>query len=259
MLKSLGLGNRQETQLFCARISIRKGLAAMVFVPLYDDNPKRVIAFQWATAALIVMNVLAFLYQVSLGANGIDTTAMQAGMIPMSIFGPSQLPAAIQFLPPELTLVSYMFLHGDWMHLAGNMLFLWVFGDNVEDAMGPVRFFVFYLICGVAAGLAHAYMNVLSEAPLIGASGATAGVIGAYLMLYPRVRMWVLVLWRLPLKLAAYWVIGAWILTQFVFIFMGVNDGTAWWAHVGGFVVGGLLVFVFRRSGVALFQGPAAS
>jgi membrane associated rhomboid family serine protease len=141
------------------------------------------------------------------------------------------------------------------MHLIGNMLFLYIFGDNVEDAMGPISFVIFYLVCGVAAGLAHALMHPDSMAPLIGASGATAGIIGAYLMLYPRVGMWVLVLMRLPLKLPAILVIGAWLATQIFFVYADINDGTAWWAHLGGFAAGVVLVVFFKRSSVPLFGG----
>ena len=227
----------------------------MVFVPLHDSNALRFIPFQFATFTLIILNVLAFLYQLSLGDEGIMMSAMQGGLVPNALFAPAALPASTGSLPAEYTLVTYMFLHGDWMHLIGNMLFLWVFGDNVEDAMGPISFTLFYLLSGIAAGLAHAYFHAESAAPLIGASGATAGVIGAYLMLYPRVRIWVLVLFRLPLKLAAYWVIGAWLAMQLFFIFTGVNDGTAWWAHLGGFVAGLILVVVFKRASVPLFGG----
>lgn len=227
----------------------------MVMMPIHDSNTLRIISFQYATCAIILLNVLAFLYQLSLGADGIDQSATMAGMIPVTLFGTAQVPPQFHVMSPEFTLLTYMFLHGDWLHLLGNMLFLWVFGDNVEDAMGPIRFVIFYLICGVIAGLTHAYMNMSSEAPLIGASGATAGVIGAYLMLYPRVSMWVLVLMRLPLKLPAILVIGAWIATQIFFVVVGVNDGTAWWAHIGGFTAGVLLVIFFKRSDVPLFGG----
>lgn len=230
----------------------------MVMMPLHDSNTLKFIPFQWATCTLILINVLAFLYQLSLGENGIQITADTAGMIPMALFpsGPAlPMPPGYSALSPEYTLITYMFLHGDWLHLLGNMLFLWVFGDNVEDAMGPISFMIFYLLCGIAAGLAHAFMHPDSQAPLIGASGATAGVIGAYLMLYPRVGMWVLVLMRLPLKLPALLVIGAWVATQIFFIYADVNDGTAWWAHMGGFAAGLVLVLIFKRSGVPLFGG----
>jgi len=225
----------------------------MVFLPLKDDNPLKFIWFQFTTVALIVVNVLVFIWQDSLGEQGLVRVAMSAGVIPVTLLGDAKLPGELAMLPPEVTLITYMFLHGDWWHLIGNMLFLWVFGDNVEDAMGSIRFLIFYLLTGAAAGLAHAYANVGSEAPLVGASGATAGVIGAYIMLYPRVKMWSLVFMRIPLKLPAYWVIGAWIATQFVFVFLQVEDGTAWFAHIGGFVAGVLLVVLFKRSDQPLF------
>src|SRR5690606_23904954 len=116
----------------------------------------------------------------------------------------------------RLTLLSYMFFHGDILHLAGNMLFLWVFGDNVEDALGHFRFLIFYLACGVAGGLVHTLMLPSSDIPLIGASAAVAGVIAAYLMLHPRVRIWVLVLRFIPIRISAATALGAWIITQLV-------------------------------------------
>ncbi|MEQ1864725.1 MAG: rhomboid family intramembrane serine protease [Micropepsaceae bacterium] len=227
----------------------------MVFLPLKDDNPLKFIWFQFATLTLIVINTAVFIWQQSLGEQGIATIAQMAGVTPVSLFGGAPLPEWLGHLPSEVTLVTYMFLHGDWMHLGGNMLFLWVFGDNIEDAMGSIRFTIFYLLAGVAAGLAHVYMNPGSEAPLIGASGAIAGIIGAYLMLYPRVRMWSLAFMRLPLKLPAFVVIGAWVGTQVFFVYAGIQDGTAWWAHLGGFVAGVLLVVVFKRADQRLFGG----
>lgn len=233
----------------------------MVMMPLHDSNTLRFIPFQWATCTLIAINVLAFFYQLSLGENGIQFTADTAGMVPTLLFPAAQLPPppGLSTISPEYTLITYMFLHGDWMHLIGNMLFLWVFGDNVEDAMGTISFTIFYLVCGVAAGLAHAAMHPESTAPLIGASGAVAGLIGAYLMLYPRVGMWVLVLMRLPLKLPAILVIGSWVATQIFFVYADVNDGTAWWAHIGGFIAGVVLVIFFKRSSVPLFGGAPQS
>lgn len=229
-------------------------------MPLHDDNTLRFIPFQWATCTLILINVLAFLWQLSLGETGIDVSAGAAGMIPAAVFpGAAGVPQALTQFSPEYTLITYMFLHGDWLHLIGNMLFLWVFGDNVEDAMGTISFVLFYLLCGIAAGLAHAYVNIGSDAPLIGASGATAGVIGAYLVLYPRVWMWVLVFLRLPIKLPAVVVILAWFAMQVMFVMVEVNDNTAWWAHIGGFAAGVVLVFIFKRRGVPLFGGAPRS
>jgi membrane associated rhomboid family serine protease len=224
----------------------------MVFLPLKDDNRLRHIGFQFATVTLILINVAVFIWQVSLGETAGADLVSQAGVTPVTVFTGTQLP---KWAPSELTLVTYMFLHGDIWHLLGNMLFLWVFGDNVEDAMGSVRFILFYLLCGIAAGAAHVYANVGSEAPLIGASGAIAGVIAAYLMLYPRVWMWSLAFMRIPLKLPAYFVIAAWLATQIFFIAFQVEDGTAWWAHIGGFATGLVLVVIFKRADQPLFGG----
>ena len=227
----------------------------MVFLPLKDDNPLKVISFQYATVTLILINTIVFMWQDTLGEARAVDVAMSAGLTPTTLLNGVKLPSGFEFIPPEATVLTYMFLHGDWWHLLGNMLFLWVFGDNVEDAMGTIRFTIFYLLAGVAAGLTHVYMNLGSEAPLIGASGAIGGVVGAYLMLYPRVRMWSLAFMRIPLKLPAYLVIGAWLATQIFFIVSMIEDGTAWWAHIGGFVAGILLVVIFKRADQPLFGG----
>ena len=157
-------------------------------------------------------------------------------------------------VPEGLTLITYQFLHSDILHLLSNMLFLWVFGDNVEDAMGHFKFIVFYLLCGIAGGLAHAWMLPSSTLPLIGASGAVAGVIAAYLILHPRVRVWVLAFRFIPLRISAAWVLGIWAATQIVMVAIAPFDQVAWWAHVGGMVAGAVLVLFLRRPGVALFD-----
>jgi membrane associated rhomboid family serine protease len=140
------------------------------------------------------------------------------------------------------------------MHLIGNMLFLWVFGDNVEDALGHGRFLVFYLICGVAAALSHAAMLPESSDALIGASGAVSGVIAAYLMLHPRVGVWVLAFKFLPLKITAALALGIWIALQVVMVMLPQVGPTAWWAHIGGLITGAILILVMRRRGVPLFS-----
>jgi membrane associated rhomboid family serine protease len=228
----------------------------MVFLPLKDDNPLRYIRFQYATVTLILVNVIVFFWQVSLAEGALNDVMMTAGVVPNTVFGAAKLPAWLGELPSEVTLITYMFLHGDWLHLLGNMVFLWVFGDNIEDAMGSLRFVLFFLLCGIAAGLAHVFMHAGSDAPLIGASGAIAGLIGAYVMLYPRVWMWTLAFMRIPLKLPAFVVIGAWIATQVFFVYAGIDDGTAWWAHLGGLAAGALLVVVFKRPEQPLFAAP---
>jgi membrane associated rhomboid family serine protease len=141
-----------------------------------------------------------------------------------------------------------VFLHGSLLHLLGNMLFLWVFGDNVEDAMGHVRFLAFFLICGAVASLIHAVVDPESIRPLIGASGAVSGVVAAYLILYPRVKVWGLFLKGIPLKVPAYGAIGFWVALQVVSAFFGGDDAVGWFAHLGGFAAGAALVVPMRRS-----------
>jgi len=226
-----------------------------VFVPLRDENPLRVIRWQWVTVGLIAANVAIFLLQLT--APGQIYTASFAE-IPGELLGfggrAARGPHDALAVPEALTLITYQFLHGSPFHLIGNMLFLWVFGDNIEDAMGHLRFLVFYLLCGIAGGLAHAVMTPASDVPLIGASGAVAGVVAAYLILHPRVRVWVLAFRFIPLRINAAWALGAWIATQFVMLFIPDETPVAWWAHVGGILAGAFLIVVMRRPGVPLFD-----
>jgi membrane associated rhomboid family serine protease len=179
-------------------------------------------------------------------------------IIPKELFDTSLLPFSVDTVgpavPERLTLLTYMFFHGDILHLAGNMLFLWVFGDNVEDAMGHIKFLLFYLACGVFAGLVHAWIEPSSDIPLIGASGAVAGVIAAYLVLHPRVRVWVLALKAIPLRISAAFALGLWILIQVVMVLLPQVGPVAWWAHIGGLIAGAVLVLFLRRPGVPLFD-----
>jgi membrane associated rhomboid family serine protease len=226
-----------------------------VFVPLYDINPIRYIRYPYVTWALIAANVFVFVvFQSGFALEPDDRAAVLFGVTPSQLGIGARLPSGYGRLPEELTLFTYMFLHGGWLHLIGNMLFLWVFGDNVEDDMGHVRFLVFYLLCGIAGGLAHSVSVPASTVPLVGASGAIAGIVAAYLMLHPRVKIWCLVLMRIPLKLSASWILGAWIALQLLNVAVGTADDTAWWAHVGGLIAGALLVLVMRRPGVELWD-----
>ncbi len=232
----------------------------MPFLPLKDDNPLKVISFQVVTVSIIVACVVVFLWQLSVGAAGEQRIAMSLGMVPALLFGARELPAAQAIVPAELTLLTSMFLHGGWLHLIGNMLYLWVFGDNVEDAMGHSRFLGFYLVCGVAGGLAHAALNPDSVIPTVGASGAISGVLGAYLVMHPKVKVLVLAFYRLPIRLPAYIVLGGWIAMQVFFVLSdpgGGEGGVAWWAHIGGFAAGLLLIVPFRRAQVPRVQVEA--
>lgn len=228
-----------------------------MFIPLSDDNPLRVIPFQFVTIALILLNVAIFAFSAVT-----DSPAVVASfaVVPnelffVDIFG-GVAPGGAQTIPvPEgTTLLSYMFFHADVFHLVGNMLFLWVFGDNVEDAVGHIKFLVFYLACGVFAALTHALILPESTAPLIGASGAVAGVIAAYLMLHPRVRVWVLAFKVLPLQISAALALGVWVVTQVAMVLIPQVGPVAWWAHIGGLVAGAVLILFFRRPEFPLFD-----
>jgi membrane associated rhomboid family serine protease len=222
-----------------------------MFIPLYDDKPDDPLFYPFVTRALLIVNVVVFVvFQSGLVHRAPHLAVLGWAFVPAALTGDAATGAAA---PPGITLLTYMFLHGGWMHLLGNMLFLWVFGDNVEHAMGRVRFFGFYLACGVAGGFAHYLSMPTSTVPLVGASAAIAGIVVAYLMLFPHAKVWVLVLMRIPLRLAARWVLGTWVALQFVNAFIAAGDRVAWWAHVGGIVAGAALVLVLRRPGVPLF------
>jgi membrane associated rhomboid family serine protease len=156
---------------------------------------------------------------------------------------------AIGPIPEALTFVTYQFLHAGWLHLISNMLFLWVFADNVEDAYGHAGFLLFYLLTGIAGGLVHVLMQPASASPLIGASGAVSGVLAAYAILFPRARVWILLFMRIPIPLPALWVLGGWFALQLLNLFFVAPTGdidVAWWAHIGGFVAGLGLTFLLR-------------
>ena len=225
-------------------------------IPLRDDNPttlKPVI-----TVGLIALCTLVFFWQLSLGAHA-EAMIQALGVMPAALFGNQSLPPELRQVPAALTVVTSMFLHGGWMHLIGNMLYLWIFGNNVEDAMGHGRFVVFYLLCGVAAVLAQALPAPDSTIPMIGASGAISGVLGAYLLLYPHARVLVLIplgyLSRM-VYLPAMVVLGFWFLLQFLSILLTDPNqpGVAFGAHAGGFVAGMLLIPLFKRREIRLLH-----
>ncbi|HJR53842.1 MAG TPA: rhomboid family intramembrane serine protease [Gemmatimonadota bacterium] len=219
---------------------------AMV-LPLGDDDSGIDIT-PFVTFALIAANVLVFLYQLTQG--NIEGFFQTWSVIPAEYSRGADV-APTHPGPFWITTLSAMFMHGGWLHLGGNMLFLWIFGDNVEHAMGSLRFLVFYLLCGVAATLAHILVGPSSEIPSLGASGAISGVLGAYMVLFPKQRVRVL-LFRMITYMPAIAVIGMWIVFQFI---NGIGamaqteetGGVAYAAHVGGFLAGLVLVWVFRR------------
>lgn len=221
----------------------------MALIPFFDENPLRSIQFQIVTVALILFCVALFLWTSALpSATG---AYVGFGLISYELFGGNPLYRDAIDLPPLLNLITYMFLHSSWLHLIGNMLYLWVFGDNIEDAMGHGRFLLFFLLCGIIAALCQALIDPDSTIPLVGASGAISGLLGAYLMLHPRARVLLLFF---PFKLPAYVVLGLWVAFQLYNVLIASTGHVAWWAHIGGFIAGALLVIPFRRPGVRLFS-----
>jgi membrane associated rhomboid family serine protease len=228
----------------------------MFTLPLFDDIPTERIPF--VTWLIIGFCASVFLWQMTLPPPVGRAAALSFGMVPAVVLGHAALAPDLAVIPPWATLLTSMFLHGGWLHILGNMLFLWIFGDNVEDAMGRLRFVAFYLTCGIAAALTQALMAPDSEMPMIGASGAIAGVLGAYLLLYPRANVRVLVVILLFIRLVnvpAVVVLGLWFLIQLSSAAFTPSsaDGVAFWAHVGGFLCGLALLPLFKRAGVPLF------
>jgi membrane associated rhomboid family serine protease len=225
-----------------------------MFIPLHDANRLRFIKAQYVTVGLIAVNVIAYFWSAAGGWEATQAAAYSYGYIPSVAFDHVDLPPEFAVLPGEASYVTYAFLHGDLLHLGGNMLFLWVFGDNVEDAMGHLRFLVFYLACAIAGAFVHGMMAPTSEVPLIGASGAVAGIVSAYLLLHPRVKIWVLAFGRLPLRIPAWIVLALWIGFQFIMFALAGEDQISWAAHIGGIVAGALLLVVLKRKEVPLLD-----
>ncbi|THF55041.1 rhomboid family intramembrane serine protease [Ollibium composti] len=223
-----------------------------MFIPLYDSNHLRSISLQYVTFGLIALNVVAYLCTSLGGEQFTNAAVLGLGFIPSVVHDTAELAPQFVVIPESLSYLSYAFLHADIFHLGGNMLFLWVFGDNVEDALGHVRYLVFYLACAVAGAFVHGLVAPDSQEPLIGASGAIAGVVTAYLILFPRVKVWILAFARIPLRIPAYIVLALWIFLQVVMFLAGGEDQVSWACHVGGIVAGAVLVLILRRRDVPL-------
>lgn len=223
-----------------------------MFIPLYDSNHLRSISMQYVTFGLIALNVVAYLCTSIGGEQFTNAAVLGFGFIPSVVHDTAELAPQFIVIPEDLSYLSYAFLHADIFHLGGNMLFLWVFGDNVEDALGHFRYLVFYLACAAAGAFVHGFVAPVSQEPLIGASGAIAGVVTAYLILFPRVKVWILAFARIPLRIPAFIVLALWILMQVVMFLAGGEDQVSWACHVGGIVAGAVLVLVLRRRGVPL-------
>jgi len=223
-------------------------------IPLHDDNPTRRFAF--VTATFIIANILVFLYEVTLPSEA-HLTAFFAdfALTPAAVSAPGSVTA-------YGTIFTSMFLHGGWLHLIGNMLYLWIFGNNIEDAVGHVKFIFFYLLCGIAAAAMQVLINPDSTVPMVGASGAVSGVLGAYLVLYPRARVLVVIpiiiflkFLRVPaVVLLVFW-FGMQLLSGWATLgAQTTGGGVAFWAHIGGFAAGLVLIPLFKQRRVRLFQ-----
>jgi membrane associated rhomboid family serine protease len=222
-------------------------------IPLRDDRPTRSFAF--VTVGIIALNAIVFWHELSLENSGrMESFFATFALTPANLVG---APSPDSFR----TIFTSMFLHGGWMHIIGNMLYLWIFGNNVEDSVGHFKFVAFYLLCGLAAAATQVAVAPNSTVPMIGASGAVSGVLGAYALLLPRARVLVLfpiwIFWRIfyvpAILMLVFW-FGIQLLSGLAVLSLNMNGGVAFWAHVGGFVAGLLLVPLFKKRGVRLFQ-----
>ena len=224
-------------------------------IPFSDENPA--VLRPYVTVAIIVLCVLVFLWELALGAR-MDEALTAFGFTPYVFTHPQGAQFIGLGLPVWTTILTSMFLHAGLLHIGGNMLYLWIFGNNIEDAMGHAKFVVFYLLCGAAAALTLLAIDPNSHTPVIGASGAISGVLAAYMLLYPRARVHTLLtlgIFIYPVWIRAVWVIGFWFALQLVTasVTPASEPGTAWWAHVGGFAAGLLLTPLLKSRDVPYF------
>jgi membrane associated rhomboid family serine protease len=231
-------------------------------IPIKDDNPQILVPF--ATITIVLLNIASWVFLQGMGSGQqLAGSVCQFGLIPGELLG--LVPAGTR-LPLGAgtvcilgdtghwyTAVTSMFMHGGWMHIIGNMWFLWIFGDNVEDSMGSIRFFIFYLLCGLAAAAVQVVADPSSQVPMVGASGAIGGVMGAYILLYPRVHvhmLFILIFYVTTIAVPAFLMLGYWFVVQ---VLSGIatygqgGGGVAFWAHIGGFLAGVILIFFFRN------------
>jgi len=225
-------------------------------IPLKDDNPtfrKPIVTY-----FIIGLCILIFLIQLSTDAYKTGELFYSYGLIPSVLMGKNQLPLDLYAIPSWLTIFSSMFMHGGFMHLIGNMLYMWIFADNIEDNLGPSKFLIFYLLAGIGAGMTQVLMDTNSQIPMVGASGAIGGVLGAYLINHPNAKVLVLIpfgFFSQLIKIRALYVLGFWFILQFI----SSGGGVAYAAHIGGFVSGMILILFFNKKKVKknkIIKGP---
>lgn len=214
-------------------------------IPIRDAIRSR--SFPVVNITFIVINLIVWIFQLSLGSRG-EAFILHYGVVPVRFFWGLHNDLAAAIIP----IFTSMFLHGGWLHVLGNMWFLHVFGDNVEDRVGHLNYILFYLLCGIVAAMAQTLMNPRSPIPMVGASGAIAGVLGAYFLLFPHSRILTLIpifIFIQFVEIPAFIFLILWFLLQFLMGTVSVSEGgVAWWAHIGGFVAGLILVFFFKKS-----------
>ena len=228
----------------------------MFFLPLFDRLVSSRTPFvSWS---ILFVCVVVFFWQLSLDSYTLRLVTLKYGVIPSVLFGYQSLPSELQLVHPFLSIISSMFLHGGWLHIGSNMLYLWIFADNIEDSMGHFKFIVFYVTCGIAAAFAQSIISPDSATPIIGASGGIAGILGAYIVLHPKAPIQVLMIILIFIRfisIPAWIVLGFWIATQFAAAPVNFSDGggVAYFAHIGGFFAGACLIPFFKRKSVPLF------
>ena len=219
-------------------------------IPLKDDNPTYRTPI--VTYSIIAICVIVFILEITSSSYNNGRLFYSYGLIPAVFTGQATLPDEIAGLPSELTLLSSMFMHGGFMHLIGNMLYMWIFADNIEDEIGPVRFIIFYVLAGIAAALTQVYLNTSSTIPMIGASGAIGGVLGAYIVNHPKAKVLVLIplgFFSQIIKIPALYVLGFWFVLQFInsSVSSSTGGGVAYGAHIGGFIFGVIAILFFNK------------
>tara|TARA_Y100000590_G_scaffold132076_1_gene150924 strand:+ start:52 stop:738 length:687 start_codon:yes stop_codon:yes gene_type:complete len=225
-------------------------------IPLKDDNPtsnKPIITF-----FLIGTCILIFLIQITSESYRTGQLFYSYGLIPSVLMGNNQLPMDLYVVPAYVTIFTSMFMHGGFMHLIGNMLYMWIFADNIEDSLGPKKFIIFYLLSGIGAAMTQVLMDTHSQIPMVGASGAIGGILGAYLINHPNAKVLVLIpfgFFSQLIKIRALYVLGFWFILQFI----SSGGGVAYAAHIGGFVSGMILILFFNKKGkrkTKIIKGP---
>ena len=219
-------------------------------IPLKDDNPTYRTPI--VTYSIVAICVIVFILEITSSSYNNGQLFYSYGLIPAVFTGQATLPNEIAGLPTEITLISSMFMHGGFMHLIGNMLYMWIFADNIEDEIGPIRFLIFYLLAGMAAALTQVYLNTSSTIPMIGASGAIGGVLGAYIVNHPKAKVLVLIpfgFFSQIIKIPALYVLGFWFVLQFInsSLSSSTGGGVAYGAHIGGFIFGVIAILFFNK------------